>query len=317
MLSLIFLLASATAALGTSDPSPRLAAPPDANTLIRYEACAGLAAAIAQSRPDPTGKARTRFIDWVYVYSASGLVSGLKPSEIDRRLEQARLKAQARLDRGEIPAEAAACDATIDVNGPIRPRPVRPAVITNPDWITRPNSDQLLAAFPKDALDKGVSGDVQLECQVEVDTTLSGCAVIKEDPPGMGFGAAGLSLAATMHMRPQTVDGKAVRGARVIVPLNFKVAPDFDMTLAESLPDAERCLGYAFQQASDPGSDSAYRQWTEWFTGDALAAKLSPADASARLIASTHTAAEALKTQKGATEAAVCRRYYEAWKAQS
>ena len=49
---------------------------------------------------------------------------------------------------------------------------------------------------------------------------------------------------------------------------------------------------------------------------DALKAGVTPDDASKRLNASTHAAAAALQTEKGVAEAAVCRKYYDSWKAQ-
>ena len=210
---------------------------------------------------------------------------------------------------------------TADAPPQVPPQIVRrpPSVITNPGWLTQPTGADLLAVFPPRALEKGISGRVELECEVEVDTTLSGCTVIEEDPAGMGFGRAGLLLADKMRMRPQTVDGAPVRGAKVIVPLSFKIAPgfNFDFGLANSLPDAERCVGYAFQLAKDPGSDLSFQTWSDWFTGDALAAGLKPNEASKRLSASIQAARAAIKTDKGAAEAEACRQYFAAWQAQS
>ena len=197
---------------------------------------------------------------------------------------------------------------------PAQRRP--PSVITNPDWLSRPPMQDMVKAYPPGALEKGVGGKTQIECRVDAQGRLFGCYVIKEDPPSMGFGAAALSLSDKFLMRPKTVDGTPVSGAKVIIPLNFAVAPDFDYTFANSLPDAERCLGYAFQQSPNPGDDKAFDTWTGWFMGDALRAGVTPDDASKRLNASTLAAEAALKTEKGVAEAAVCRKYYDSWKAQ-
>jgi hypothetical protein len=50
--------------------------------------------------------------------------------------------------------------------------------------------------------------------------------VQSEQPAGIGFGPAAIKLSNLFRMKPQTVDGAAVSGAEVTIPLNFKIGDD-------------------------------------------------------------------------------------------
>lgn len=102
------------------------------------------------------------------------------------------------------------------------------AVVTNPDWLTKPNAEMLYDYYPDEAVDRSVSGRVTLTCAVAVNTRLEDCAVDREWPVGMGFGDAALRMAtAEFRMKPKLVDGKPVAGAAVRIPLVF-TAPSSD-----------------------------------------------------------------------------------------
>ena len=101
--------------------------------------------------------------------------------------------------------------------------PADTAVYTNPDWLERPDPEDVIAAIPARALSEGVGGRVQLVCTVSTDGALHDCAVGSEDPPGYGFGAAGLMLSRQFLFRPATRDGVPIE-ASVTIPLNFDLA---------------------------------------------------------------------------------------------
>jgi len=80
--------------------------------------------------------------------------------------------------------------------------------------------------YPDRAQRLNKAGSAKMECTVTAQGTLSGCSIVSEDPPDLGFGQAALDMAKLFKMRPKTVDGAAVGGATVIVPLRFQLPQD-------------------------------------------------------------------------------------------
>ena len=101
--------------------------------------------------------------------------------------------------------------------------PARSSVITNPAWITRPDGDDFVHAYPPAALEAGVEGRSTMQCLVEGGGTLSDCRVISETPVGKGFGEAELELAPKFRMETTTIDGQPVGGAAVIIPMSWRL----------------------------------------------------------------------------------------------
>jgi protein TonB len=99
-----------------------------------------------------------------------------------------------------------------------------PHIITNPQWLKRPNGGDFSNLYPRKALRAGISGHTSMECVIKRDGTLTACRILSETPAEMGFGAAELRLAGQFKMRPQTLDGMPVSGAKVVIPIAWKVA---------------------------------------------------------------------------------------------
>ncbi len=103
-----------------------------------------------------------------------------------------------------------------------------PKVIDDPQWVQAGAPEGLGDLFPARAKAAGLStGRARLDCVADRDGRMTGCAVLSEDPVGMGFGEAALTLAATMAIAPRTADGQSVEGAHVrfAVRVNKAEAP--------------------------------------------------------------------------------------------
>lgn len=107
---------------------------------------------------------------------------------------------------------------------PQPPQPAPPAVIVNPDWLTRPGPNEFSRFYPQAALDQNASGAATLACTVSASGAVHDCAIAAETPRGLGFGDAARKLAPYFKLRPQTRDGTPVDGAHINIPIRFNLA---------------------------------------------------------------------------------------------
>ena len=96
-------------------------------------------------------------------------------------------------------------------------------VVVRPRWRKIPNGDDMARFYPEDAMRRGLSGKVVMQCNVAREGTLYACAIITETPPNAGFGAAALKLAPYFEMTPQMEDGRPVAGGVVRIPIVFNI----------------------------------------------------------------------------------------------
>jgi TonB family protein len=94
-------------------------------------------------------------------------------------------------------------------------------VYSNLPYLEAPSHAQLLAAFPEKARAAGASGTVSLNCKIRDAGRLGNCDTVREEPAGLGFAAAGKSLAATFVVPAAKPDGESLVGAHTIVLLTF------------------------------------------------------------------------------------------------
>ena len=123
------------------------------------------------------------------------------------------------------PPASFATPAPERTGGPVASSPPRagPTIVTHPDWIRKPNSDDIQRYYPERAIRMNVGGSATLDCEVDVSGSLDGCRVTSEDPGDMGFGDAAMQMSRLFKMSPQTVNGRPVGGARVRIPIRFSV----------------------------------------------------------------------------------------------
>jgi TonB family protein len=140
----------------------------------------------------------------------------------------------------------------------------RTSVVTNPDWLERPNGDDVSALYPPIALEFNISGRAALVCAVDSYGALEDCTAEEESPKGLGFGAAAVALAPKFRMTPKMVDGRPVVGGSVRIPINFNAPkaeeiPPPPPPLSAAGTDQARALVKLLWQ----GNPTAFRMWQD------------------------------------------------------
>lgn len=106
-----------------------------------------------------------------------------------------------------------------------QPADASPSAAVHPTWAATPSGDDLAKAYPSQALSRGVEGRARIRCAVEPDGRLSDCVVIAEEPAGMGFGRATLSISGRFRMTPYQAEPGAAR-PQVVIPIRWAIASD-------------------------------------------------------------------------------------------
>ncbi|HEX8231770.1 MAG TPA: TonB family protein [Caulobacteraceae bacterium] len=118
-----------------------------------------------------------------------------------------------------------------------------PRTITRPSWAALPTEDEVALSYPRSAFERRVGGEAAMRCQVEAGGALGGCRIVRESPPGEGFGLAVLALAPKFRLKPATADGSPAAGGVITIPLRF-TPPTLEQIAAAVAP----------QPPSQPGS---------------------------------------------------------------
>lgn len=96
------------------------------------------------------------------------------------------------------------------------------SIITMPDWIRKPTSDDLQAFYPRDMEISGIAGTVVVRCILSYTGVFRDCAVATETPTDAGFGEAAMKFISRTRMRPEIRDGEPVDGTVVFIPAVFR-----------------------------------------------------------------------------------------------
>lgn len=91
------------------------------------------------------------------------------------------------------------------------------------EWTRLPTPEAVALAYPPKAKAEryATKALVQMNCVANEQGGLEGCAISHETPPGLGFGAAALSLSKEFRLKTETRDGASLVGLPVSVPLGF------------------------------------------------------------------------------------------------
>lgn len=107
--------------------------------------------------------------------------------------------------------------------GPVaQPSPADP-IIRNPTWLKRPGAREFERFYPDREMRMETEGRAVLNCMVTASGSVTGCKVASLTPANSGFGDAALKLSRYFVMSPRTVDGQAVEGGQVSIPITFNL----------------------------------------------------------------------------------------------
>lgn len=107
---------------------------------------------------------------------------------------------------------------------PAAPSIAPPGVIRNPVWISRPTPEQVARLYPAREMERGVTGRATLLCGIRASGAMTDCQVVELSPEGAQFGKAALAMARYFKISPKTIDGRAVEGFKVRIPIVFSLA---------------------------------------------------------------------------------------------
>ena len=95
-------------------------------------------------------------------------------------------------------------------------------LVGKPDWIATPTLAQIQSVLPKDT-HGAVTVRTRLQCLVIPGGLLEGCKILSEDPPGLGLGAAFLSLASNFKVSVWSQDGLPTVGGQITIPFRYDI----------------------------------------------------------------------------------------------
>ena len=87
--------------------------------------------------------------------------------------------------------------------------------------IAAPTRAQVAAAYPHEALGKGLVGKATMRCKISPTGSLEACTSLSEIPASLGYGRAALSLSSFFKVQINSANSDAIYTATVDVPVTF------------------------------------------------------------------------------------------------
>jgi Gram-negative bacterial TonB protein C-terminal len=113
---------------------------------------------------------------------------------------------------------------------PAAPPPAAPPSAPLPAGVSTPRvnlTDPVLAFYPAAAKAAGVEGQAVIRCRRDEHLALVGCTLVSENPPGQGFGAAALAMAAKSPQNPRLLLKDAAAEPSADTTIQFTLRPPY------------------------------------------------------------------------------------------
>ena len=107
--------------------------------------------------------------------------------------------------------------------GPVDVAPSSPNMVMRPVWIRRPSAFDFARLYPHDAILAEAQGQTVTSCSVTDDGLLGSCITLSEQPVGLGFAKASLSLMKKFKMKSVDLEGQPVAGRSVRIPIRWNL----------------------------------------------------------------------------------------------
>jgi TonB family protein len=111
----------------------------------------------------------------------------------------------------------------IHFQAPLPPLPRGAIDPTRIVWSVKPTGNDFAHVYPAAAEARDIEGAAVIQCVINGELRLENCAVVGEQPQGLGFGEAALALGKIFIASMKTKDGTAATGGVVRIPIRFQL----------------------------------------------------------------------------------------------
>ncbi|WGM37194.1 TonB family protein [Caulobacter sp. NIBR1757] len=95
-------------------------------------------------------------------------------------------------------------------------------IVEKPQWLAKPEGDDIVRYYPDIALDRSISGRVVLSCTISAKGRVTTCETLQETPWGLGFAEASIRVLIDKALfKPGKVNGKPVEST-VRIPFSVQ-----------------------------------------------------------------------------------------------